>query len=158
LIAVTTILAEDKPAGTTRIHCPACKGQNVEAQIIEHSEKVMEALVVHVSTHTTWGVVCSACKARLYSKEPGEALQRKTADELVGRVVPRVSLVKQLFAVASVLLAITPLMGIVIALIAYFLNRKSVGWPRVVSKIGLGLSIFFIVGLIALMILTAPKH
>jgi hypothetical protein len=49
-------------------------------------------------------------------------------------------------------------MGIVIALIAYFLNRKSVGWPRLVSKIGLGLSIFFIVALFALIILTAPKH
>jgi hypothetical protein len=152
-----TIIAEDKPAGTTRIHCPACKARNVEAQIIEHSEKVMQALVVHVSTHTTWWVICSACKARLYSKEPGEGLQHKTADELVGRVVPRVSLVKQLFAVASVLLAITPLMGIVIALIAYFLNRKSVGWPRVVSKIGLGISIFM-VALFALIILFAPKR
>ena len=73
-------------------------------------------------------------------------------------VVPRVSFVKQFSAVASVLLSISPLMGIVVALIAYFLNRKSVGWPRVVSKIGLGLSIFFIVALIALIILTAPKH
>jgi hypothetical protein len=33
LISVTTVLAEDKPGGTTRIHCLACTRRDVEAQI-----------------------------------------------------------------------------------------------------------------------------
>jgi hypothetical protein len=155
LIAKTTIIAEEKPVGTTRIHCPACHARDVEAVIIERAEKVTEMLVVHMSTHTTWWVVCSACKARLYSKVSGSELAARTADQLVGVVVPRVGGVRQFWAVASILLSILPI-GIFIALIAYFLNRKSVGWPRIVSKVGLGLSIFFIFALIALIIIN-PK-
>ncbi len=153
---MTTVIAEDKPFGTTRIHCPACRARDVEALIIEHSEKVTEMLVVHMSTHTTWWVVCSGCKARLYSKVSGSELAKRTADQLVGVVVPRVGGVRQFWAVASILLSFFPGMGITVALIAYFLNRKSIGWPRIASKIGLGLSIFFIFALIALIIIN-PK-
>jgi len=150
---MTTIIAEDKPAGTTRIHCPACGRRDVEAQIVEHSEKVMQAVVVHVSTHTTWWVVCSACKTRLYSKLSGAELKQKTADQLVGVVVPRVSLVRQFFAVASVLLAIMPFVGIGMGIIAYLVNRKYPGWPRTVSKVGLGVTAFFHVAYVLLTIL-----
>ena len=147
------IVGEDRPAGTTKINCPACHWRDVDAQIIEHVEKVMEALVVQISSHTTWWVVCSRCKARLFSKVSGDELQKRTADQLVGVVVPRVSFVKQFWAVASVLLSFFPFVGIVVALIAYFVNRKSVGWPRTVSKVGLGLAIFFFFALIALIII-----
>jgi hypothetical protein len=156
LIAMTTIIAEEKPVGTTRIHCPACHARNVEAVIIERAEKVTEMLVVHMSTHTTWWVVCNGCKVRLYSKVSGSELAARTADQLVGVVVPRVGGVRQFWAVASILLSFFPFMGISVALIAYFLNRKSIGWPRTASKIGLGLAIFFIVALIALIIIN-PK-
>ncbi len=150
---MTTIIAEDKPVGTTRIHCPACHARDVEAVIIEHAEKVTEMLVVHMSTHTTWWVVCTGCKARLYSKVSGSELAQRTADQLVGVVVPRVGLVKQFWAVASILLAITPFMGIIVAIIAYLVNRKSVGWPRTASKIGLGISGVVFVLLMAVIII-----
>ncbi len=150
---MTTVIAEDKPFGLTRIHCPGCHARDVEAMIIEHSEKVTEMLVVHMSTHTTWWVVCSACKARLYSKISGSELAQRTADQLVGVVVPRVGLVKQFWAVASILLAIAPFVGIIVAIIAYLANRKSVGWPRTVSKIGLGISGFlFVLMMLAIII------
>ena len=113
-----------------------------------------EALVVTVSTHTTWWVVCSVCKARLYSKVSGAELQQRTADQLVGVVVSRVSLVHQFFAVASVLLSVSPGLGVIVALIAYLLNRKSPGWPNIVSKVGLGLSLCTIPFLILMAIVT----
>jgi hypothetical protein len=137
---MTTIIAEDKPAGTTQIHCPVCRQRDIPAQIIEHIEKVTEYLVVQVNTYTTWWVVCTGCKTRLYSKVSGIELQQRTADQLVGVVVPRVSLVRQFFAVVSVLLSIAPFMGLCIGIIAYLLNRKSPGWPRIASKIGLGIT------------------
>ncbi len=159
------IVGEDRPAGTTKIHCPACHWRDVDAQIIEHVEKVMEALVVQVSSHTTWWVVCARCKARLYSKVSGDELQKRTADQLVGVVVTRVSFVKQFWAVASVLLAIFPFMGLGVGLIAYLVNRKSPGWPRTVSKVGFGLTgvlhflmfAIFVVGVIQVM-LTQKRH
>ena len=137
------IIGEDKPAGTTRIHCPACHQRDVDALIIEHVEKVMEALVVQVNSHTTWWVVCSACKVRLYSKVSEVELQQRTADQLVGKVVTRVSFVNQFWAVASVLLSVCPGMGTGVGLIAFFVNRKSPGWPRKASKFGLIFSLVF---------------
>ncbi len=156
-----TIIAQDTPAGTTRIHCPGCRRRDVEAQIIQHDEKVMEALVVHMGTHTTWWVVCPECKVRLYSKMSGPELQEKTADQLVGVVVPRVGGVRQFWAVASILLALAPGLGTGVGLIAYFCNRKSPGWPRTASKIGLGLSMLpflFLVAAIIQAILTQKRH
>jgi hypothetical protein len=135
LLTMTMIIGQDTPAGTTRIHCPACRQRDVEALIIEHAEKVMEAIVVHVSTHTTWWVVCSACKMRLYSKVSGPELQKRSADQLVGVVVTRVSFVKQFLAVAALLLALAPGLGLGLGLIAYVANRKSPGWPRKLSKV-----------------------
>ena len=159
------IIGEDIPAGTTKIHCPACHTRDVEAQIIEHVEKVMEALVVQMSKHTTWWVVCSKCKVRLYSKLSGPELEKRTADQLVGVVVTRVSFVKQFWAVASVLLSIAPGLGIGVGLIAYLVNRKSPGWPKKVSKFGLGLTLFvqivvpvlFIVGLFLKFLISGKK-
>jgi len=157
-----TIIAQDIPAGTTRIHCPGCRRRDVEAQIIQHDEKVTEFVVVHMSTHTTWWVVCSACKVRLYSKISGPELQKKTADQLVGVVVPRVGGVRQFWAVASILLAVFPGMGTGVGLIAYLCNRKSPGWPRTASKIGLILSLVIpVVGFVLIVIsaiLTQKRH
>ncbi len=158
---MTTIIAQDTPAGTTRIHCPACRARDVEAQIIEHAEKVTEFVVVHMSTHTTWWVVCSACKARLFSKISGPELQQKTADQLIGVVVPRVGGVRQFWAVASIILALAPGLGTGVGLIAYFVNRKSIGWPRTASKIGLALSALpwlFIVGSCIQFMATQKRH
>ncbi len=151
-----TVFAQDKPAGTTRIHCPACSRRDVSAQIIEHSEKVTQYVVVEMGTHTTWWVVCSECKARLFSKVPGPELERRTPDELVGVVVTRVGGVRQFWAVASVLLGLLPLVGLVIGIIAYVVNRKSPGWPKLASKIGLGLGLASI-PLIILMAVLFPK-
>ena len=49
-----------------------------------------------------------------------------------------------------------PLMGIIVGLIAYFLNRKSPGWPRIASMIGLGLG-FASIPLIILIAVLLPK-
>jgi hypothetical protein len=157
LLTMTTVIAEDKPAGTTRIHCPACHKRDIPAQIIEHIEKVTEYLVVHLSTHTTWWVVCSECKVRLFSKVSGAELERRTPDELVGVVVTRVGFVQQFLAVAAVVLAIAPGLGTALGLIAYVANRKSPGWPRIASKVALGLSVlipafFFVVIVISAMV------
>lgn len=149
---MTQIISEDKPAGSTRINCPSCGQANVPAEIIEHVENVTEAFVLKMASHTTWWVVCGGCKARLYSKLPAAELKQRTPDQLVGIVAPRVSLIHQFFAVASVVLAIAPFVGICMGLIAYFVNRKSPGWTRIVSKAGLWLTGLLHLGLILLMI------
>lgn len=119
-------------------------------------ENVTEAFVLKMASHTTWWVVRGGCKARLFSKLPGPELRQRTPDELVGFVVPRVSLIHQFLAVASVVLAITPFVGVRMGLIAYLVNRKSPGWTRVMSKVGLWLTGILHLGLILIM-LFAPR-
>lgn len=151
---MTQIISEDRPAGSTRINCPSCGQTNVPAEIIDHVENVTEAFIVKLAKHTTWWVVCSGCKARLYSKLSGAELQQRTPDQIVGFVAPRVSLIHQLIAVASVVLAIAPFLGLCMALIAYFVNRKSAGWTRTVSKVGLWPTGFLHLGIVFLMLFT----
>jgi hypothetical protein len=153
---MTQIISEDRPAGSTRINCPSCGQIDVPAEIVQHVENVTEAFVLKVASHTTWWVVCGGCKARLFSKLPGPELRQRTPDELVGFVAPRVSLIHQFLAVASVVLAITPFVGICMSLIAYFVNRKSPGWTRKVSKAGLWLTGILHLGLVFIM-LFAPR-
>ena len=153
---MTRISSEDEPAGSTRINCPSCGQIDVPAQIIQHVENVTEAFVLKMASHTTWWVVCGGCKARLFSKLPGPELRQRTPDQLVGFVAPRVSLIHQFLAIASVVLAITPFVGICMALIACFVNRKSPGRTRKVSKAGLWLTGTLHLGLLFLM-LFAPK-
>ena len=155
---MNSVATEDRPAGTIRLHCPVCKHRDVEGQIIEKRETVMQAVVIPVSTHTTWWVDCPNCKTRLYSKLPGPELQLKTADELVGVVYKRVSLVHQFFAVASVLLSWAPCLGTFVALLAIAINWKSPGWPKTASRAGLGLSVLFMVGMVVIALLFAPRQ
>lgn len=83
---MTTVITEETDVASTHIHCPVCKGANVPGLIVRRVETLKEALVITLSTHTTWWVVCSACKAKVYSKVGPEELEHWTADELDGSV------------------------------------------------------------------------
>ena len=69
-------------------------------------------------------------------------LAGETADALVGSVNPYVPLIKHFLAVASVLLSIAPGVGLVMALIAYLVNRKTPWLDSFrTTKIGVGLTV-----------------
>jgi hypothetical protein len=71
-------------------------------------------------------------------------------------VVPRVGFIRQFRAVASIVVGLFPLAGLPVGIIAYLVNRESPGWTRIASKIGLGLSLAWILVVILFAIL-APK-
>jgi hypothetical protein len=152
-----TVITQDTPAGTTQIHCPVCHGQNLPGEIIESQETLMENLVVPVARHTTWWVVCSRCKTRLYSRQNAAELQGKTPDDLAGLVYYRVSLVHQFLAVAAVVLAITPGLGVIMGLIAWFVNRKTPGWPQRLSKYALWTAVFLHVAFVVYVFIAASR-
>ncbi len=137
-----TVIAKEIPAGSTRINCPACGHLDVPGEILERQETLMENLVVPMGTQTTWWIVCSSCQAKLYSKLSAAKLQGKTPAELVGQVYVYVSFVNQFMAVAALLLAVCPLLGTILAAIAWVMNRKMTGWPRKLSKFAFFASFF----------------
>jgi preprotein translocase subunit SecG len=153
-----TVITKEIPAGSTRINCPACGSLDIPAEILERQETMMQSMVIPIGTHTTWWVVCSACQAKLYSKLNAAGLQGKSSDELVGQVYPYVSFVNQFLAVAALLLSPAPGLGTILGLIAWLVNRKTSGWPRKLSKFAVFASLFFIVALLVLAVITAPRH
>jgi hypothetical protein len=156
-----TVISEDKPAGTVSIHCPVCHRQGVEGRIIEMRETLMENLVIPVSTHTTWWVVCSGCETRLYSELPAQELVKRTPDQLVGVIRPRVSLIRKFLAITALGLALAPGLGLVMGLIGWAANRKSIGWPKTVSRVGLGVSVLFhlfMVGYVIVGVASMPRR
>jgi hypothetical protein len=152
-----TVITQDTPARTTQVHCPVCHGQNLTGEIIESQETLMENLVIPVTKHTTWWVVCSRCKTRLYSRLSAAELQGKTADQLTGLVYYRVSLVHQFLAAAAAALAITPGLGVIMGLIAWFVNRKTPGWPRWLSKYAFWIAVLLHVAFITFVIIAASR-
>jgi hypothetical protein len=105
----------------------------------------MENLVIPMGTQTTWWILCSACQVKLYSKLSGAKLHGKTPGELVGQIYVYTSFVNQFMAVAALLLSICPLLGTILAAIAWGMNRKIGGWPRKLSKIAFFASFFLLI-------------
>ena len=157
-----TVVTQETEVGTTHIHCPVCKSPNVSGTIIELRETIMQALVIPISKHTSWWVVCSSCKAKLFSKVGPEELEAWTADELVGSVYLRVPLPCQLFAVLSIGLALEGVLHGTgsFGLIAWLINRKYGGWVSKLSKIGLWASVLLHVafGLFVVIGALASQH
>ncbi len=94
----------------------------------------MQSMVIPMGTNTTWWVVCSACKVKLYSKLNAANILGKTPGELVGQISVYTSFVNQFMAVAALLPSWAPALGTILALIAWLVNWKTPGWPRKLSK------------------------
>jgi hypothetical protein len=148
-----TVVAKETPAGSTRINCPACGNLDVPGEILQRQETMMQNLVVPMGTHTTWWVVCSACRARLYSKLSAAGIAGKSPEELVGQIYYYVSFVNQFLAVAALVLAPAPALGQVMGLIAWLMNRKNPGWTRKLSKFAFLASLVIPVAFILLAII-----
>jgi len=152
-----TVVTVDRPAGTTRIHCPACRRREVPGLIVEQHETMMHYLVVPGATHVTWWVICSGCQTRLYSRLAGEELLRWTPEELVGSVYPRVSLIRRFLAIAALLLSLFPWLGLILGLIGWTANKNSVGWPRAVSRVALGMAAISHLAILALIVIESRR-
>lgn len=117
------------------INCPNCGTRGARAVCYD----LIETYKVVIKHRTTW-VTCSACGYKLYSKVPADQLRGRSAQELEGIVVRRVSLISKFFAIVAILLCILPIMGLILAIIATILNWKNRGWLRKVSLVALVIS------------------
>jgi hypothetical protein len=137
------VTTESIPSGETRIHCPSCGQRDIVARIFAKRETAKAFLVIPFLRKTTWYVVCAGCGTELYSRLNADELSWRTPDDLADSIYVRVSLIRKTLALLSLVMGIFPLVGLAFGVIAVVANRKSRGWPRGVSYLGLGLAVAF---------------
>jgi hypothetical protein len=147
------VTTESIPGGETRIHCPSCGRRDILARIVGKRETAKAFFLIPFLQKTTWWVVCTDCETELYSRLDADELSWRTPDDLADSVYVRVSLIRKALALLSLVLGVFPLIGLVFGVIAVVANRKSRGWPKGVSYLGLVLAIAFHLALAILILL-----
>jgi hypothetical protein len=121
------------------ISCPACRGQ-----VVSYATEAIDTQYSFFSARprdlACW-IKCGDCGRLLFARAGMQALLTESPEQLDGRISVYVSFVARFFAVAAVLLAIFPIVGFGVTLIALLANFRSPGWPKVSCRIALGLSL-----------------
>jgi predicted small integral membrane protein len=137
-----TILATSKttriPGPATRINCPKC-GPNTPALSYTLVEK-MGVFFIPLFTQRETYLECARCGSARLVNVPLEGLGRYKADELDAHVFQRMSIVVKFLALASVLLACVPFLGLGFGLFGFWSSYRTGGWVKVVSIVGIVLS------------------
>jgi hypothetical protein len=121
--------------------CPQCRSANVRGTAYDLRE------TVRLSDRTpVWGwqshwVRCSNCRVELYADRPSKELARVSAATVNQHVHAYLPLTKRFLAVASLLVGWTPVVGVVLALLATLVNVNTRGWPRWLSIAGLVIAV-----------------
>ncbi len=120
------------------IDCPACGAAGVPGLSYQIEERAYFVFV-----HRTAWVVCSACGRHLFSRLLLDDLLGQLPHQISDHLVLRDSLPGRLMAICAMILSPTPALGLIVAVIAVLINRKSLGWPKKISYIGLAISLIF---------------
>lgn len=132
---------EKVPGPAVRISCPACHKDDVSAKT--YDEHIQERLNNAISVNQvclTW-IVCSECGAKLRSRVPAAQLGGKSAKFLAQQMYFDDGFLAKALAIIALLVAIFPIVGTVVALLAWQTNRKTPSWPKKVSLAAIVLSL-----------------
>jgi hypothetical protein len=122
------------------INCPACKSRNVKASVYDQRDRaLLLGLIPVATTNATW-VKCTSCRGTHLSQKPWRELRGLSAAQLDGVIVTRISPILKLFAIASVLLFLLAPVGLICGVIGAIGTRRSPGWVRKLSQVGIILS------------------
>ena len=144
-IAVSLIIttkSQTKRGPAIKIHCPLCKVRSVKAQARDQVDEVALFYVIPLFRLRNTFLKCSKCEQQIISTITSKELASYSADELSPYLSGRASFIGNFLAIAGVLLCWAPIIGILLAIVGTFINRRSPGWPRTVSLIGVVLSVF----------------
>ncbi len=150
-ILITT-RTERVPGPTIAIDCPSCRAMGVDADSYEQTERLGFFYIIPFIRIRNTIIQCTACRKSQLLKIGIADIGRYSASELAQYFVGPVSFVAKFLAIASVILFWAPLLGIVVGFIALVMNWRNEGWPRVVSWLGVGLSVLVTVLLLSMFI------
>lgn len=132
------------------IDCPACGAQRTLATSQRVTEKLRLLHFIPLLTMRHNYVWCKACQKKLVSSLDVEELAHRSPTDISAHLSGDVSLVAKFMAIVGVVLFIVPIVGVLLALIAFLLSRNSPGWVRTTSIVGL------VLGGLATALLTIP--
>jgi hypothetical protein len=137
-------------------HCLACD-KGGQARSYQYGERVTLLHLVPLSPFTNTNYVqCRHCGETYVSPIPLSELPYLTTDELNRLLGRRVGLVPMFLAVVAFLFSPLPGIGLVLALISFFLNGfRPKHWTRLLSRIALAIASVCTVLMLALMALVA---
>ena len=118
------------------IDCPACGAVGVPGLPYQLKERLNFVFV-----HKTAWVVCSACGRHLVSRLLLDDLLDQQPHQISDHLTVGNSLPGRVMAICAMILSPAPALGPIVAVIAVLINRKSLGWPKTVSYIGLAVSL-----------------
>lgn len=146
-----TILATSKtskfPGPGARINCPKC-GPNVPAVTYRLEERMGVYFIPLFTSRETY-VECPKCGSARLTDLTFDELAACPPDELDRHVYQRVSLIIKFMAVASIFVFCIPFVGLGFGIVGFVASRRTGGWVKVVSLIGIVLGVLGTVGLLA---------
>lgn len=130
--------------------CPQCRAERVRGTAYDLRETVRVATRVPQWGWSSHWVRCSKCRAELYSKVRAEDLLGASPTTVNERVWSYQPLTKRFLAIASLVMSWTPVIGVIVAIVATAINATTRGWPRWLSVIGLILATSFNLAMFAI--------
>ncbi|HSZ58959.1 MAG TPA: hypothetical protein VK797_25185 [Tepidisphaeraceae bacterium] len=120
-----------------RINCPRCGARNVPGLAYDYVERFKG-----IPFTTTW-VKCGRCRTPLFAKIHANELEGRSADELEQFVLyrPPAAMLRKSLAVMALVIGPVPMVGLVVSIPAVIANWTHVRWAKVLSLIGLVLSV-----------------
>jgi hypothetical protein len=138
-ILITT-RSQQTPGPELEIDCPKCGTSNTSAASYEQRDYLSLFYFIPLFSVANTFVKCGTCDARLTSRLSIEELQQHSTSDVSQYLSYEISFVVKFLAIASILLAIVPIVGLVLAILTVSLSLKSGGWPKTVGIIALVLS------------------
>ncbi|HEY0009469.1 MAG TPA: hypothetical protein VGB55_12145 [Tepidisphaeraceae bacterium] len=121
--------------------CPHCRAENVRGTAYDLRETIRLSQRVPLWGWESHWVRCSNCQTELYADQPSKAFAQVSAATVNQHIHAYLPLTKRFLAVTSLLIGWTPVVGVVLALLATFVNLNTRGWPRWMSITGLILAV-----------------
>jgi hypothetical protein len=122
-------------------NCPSCRGESVPGTAYKLRETIRFAQRVPAWGWQSHWVRCSKCRAELHADCASEKLQNSSPKNVTDHIRKYESFPRRFIAWASLALAWTPALGVLVAIVATMTNAPFKGWPRVVSIASLVLAV-----------------
>jgi len=150
-----TILATSKtrtyPGPKVWANCPKC-GPDVPAITYQREER-MGVYFIPILTQRETYVQCAKCGTARLTRLTFEELAACSPDEIDRYLTPRVSIVIKFMALASALLFFLPFVSLGFGIAGYVATRRTGGWVKVASLIGIVLGTISTIGMTAILLL-----
>lgn len=139
-MALLVAKSRKEPGPAVEIDCPRCGAAGVPAAAYRQVEDLCAFYFLPLFTVKNTFVECQACRAKLRSSVDLDEFARYRHGELNQFLSHDVSFIVKFLAVASLLLCLAPLLGLILSLVTVLFTIKTPGWPRMLGRISLVVS------------------